>query len=110
DLLSGSRHRRSQLPSESLIRLVLRDVEEEHAHDLEIVDRARGAELFELFFDRRSPLLDVIWGILNSDPAGQSVLGDALRRDLRDSETPEKNRWVRLLHGFHAEAAFLERG
>src|SRR5262249_40846738 len=89
---------------------LVRDVEEEHAHDLEVVDRARTFELLELFLDRRPPLLDVVGGVLDSDPAGQAIFGDPFRRDLRYSEPSEEDRRMKLFDGLHAEAAFFERG
>src|SRR5262249_10076328 len=91
------------------VRLHARNIEEQHAHDFEIVDRARTPDHFELLFDRRAPPGDVIRGVLYSDPAGQSVFGDSLRRDLRYSEPSEKDRRMRLLNGLNAEAAFRKR-
>src|SRR6266849_967215 len=110
ELLGRARHRWSQFPPGSLISLLASDVEEKHARDFEIVDRARAACHFELIFDRRPPSPDVFGGVLYSDPAGQSVFGDPLRRDLRYPEAPEKDRWMRLLNGLYAEAAFWKRG
>src|SRR5262249_22737086 len=109
DLLRRARHRWRQLPFGSLIGLRSRDIEEEHARDFQIVDRAQTPGRGELLFDRRAPALDLVGGILDSDPAGQTVFGDPLRRNLGHPEPSKKDRRMRLLHRLHPEAAFRKR-
>src|SRR5262252_8736346 len=110
DLRGGSRQQIAGLAPRSLIGLLVRDDEEEHAADLETVDRARTPELLEPSLDRAAPLLELVRCVLDPDPARQAVLRDAARRALRVLEPAEEDWRVRLLDRLRSEPASVEVG
>src|SRR6185312_14350947 len=60
--------------------------------------------------DGAAPVLDLVRGVLDPDPARQAVRRDAVRRALRVLEPADEDRRVRLLYRFRSEPASVEVG